>query len=228
MELVWRDAVSDLNFSDRLWESAAPVWEAVELHPFLRELEAGTLAVEKFRYYVVQDYLYLGAFGRAAAEGLALAPDTETARRLLKRVSTPVERPLHAGLFAALEVDEDEAAAAEPSPTNLAYMNHIETSMRFGGLAVGVAALLPCPRIYHEVGKILRKPNHPIYDIWQASYAEGLLEESVAAWSSLLNDLADGAGEDARDAMASAYLTSARYEHMFWTMGYEMEGWVGG
>ena len=220
--------MSARKFSDILWESAAPIWEAVERHPFLRELEAGTLAVEKFRYYVLQDYLYLGAFGRAAAEGLAVAPDTETARRLLRRVSTPVERPLHAGLFAALEIGEDEVADTEPAPTNLAYMNHIEASMRFGGLAVGVAALLPCPRIYHEVGKILRKPNHPIYDIWQSSYAEGLLEESVSAWSSLLNDLADGAGEDARKAMASAYLTSARYEHMFWTMGYDMERWIVG
>ena len=216
------------SFSDHLWESAAPVWEAVKAHPFLRELEAGTLPVEKFRHYVLQDYLYLGAFGRAAAEGLALAPDTETARRLLRRVSTPVERPLHADLFAALEIGEGEIAAAKPAPTNLAYMNHIEASMRFGGLAVGTAALLPCPRVYHEVGKILRKPNHPIYDIWQSSYASGLLEESVAAWSSLLDDLADGAGEDARQAMAKAYLTSAHYEHMFWTMGYEMERWAVG
>ena len=216
------------SFSNQLWEAAAPVWEAVKAHPFLRELEAGTLPTEKFRHYVLQDYLYLGVFGRAAAEGLALAPDTETARRLLRRVSTPVERPLHADLFAALEVGEAEIAAAKPAPTNLAYMNHIEASMRFGGLAVGTAALLPCPRVYHEVGKILRKPNHPIYDIWQSSYASGLLEESVAAWSSLLDDLADGAGEDARKAMASAYLTSARYEHMFWTMGYEMERWAVG
>lgn len=216
------------SFSDRLWESAAPVWGAVKAHPFLRELEAGTLPVEKFRHYVLQDYLYLGAFGRAAAEGLALAPDTETARRLLRRVSTPVERPLHADLFAALGIGEGEIADAKPAPTNLAYMNHIEASMRFGGLAVGTAALLPCPRVYHEVGKILRKPNHPIYDIWQSSYASGLLEESVAAWSALLDDLADGAGEDARESMASAYLTSARYEHMFWTMGYEMERWAVG
>ena len=217
--------MSKQPFSSYLWQQAAPAWEAVSVHPFLSELQAGTLPIEKFRFYILQDYLYLGAFGRAAAAALSLAPDTDSALRLLKRVTTPVERPLHADLFAALGVTEDEAEAAAPSPTNLAYMNHIEVSMDVGGLACGVAALLPCPRIYHEVGKILETPTHPTYRIWQATYAEGLLESSVAAWSEFVDELAEDAGAGTRNIMAEAYLTSARYEFMFWSMAYNMEDW---
>jgi thiaminase/transcriptional activator TenA len=195
------------------------------VHPFLSELQDGTLPVEKFRYYILQDYLYLGAFGRAAAAALAQAPDTESALRLLKRVTTPVERPLHGALFDALGVSEEEAEASLPSPTNLAYMDHIEVSMDMGGLACGVAALLPCPRIYHEVGKILEEPEHPIYKIWQSTYAEGLLEASVAAWSEFVDELAEDAGPDTCALMEEAYLTSSRYEYMFWTMAYNLEEW---
>ena len=213
------------SFSTYLWDQASPVWEAVSVHPFLSELQDGTLPVEKFRYYIFQDYLYLGAFGRAAAAALAQAPDTEAAVRLLKRVTTPVERPLHGALFDALGVSEEEAEASSPSPTNLAYMNHIEVSMDMGGLAWGVAALLPCPRIYHEVGKILEEPAHPIYKIWQSTYAEGLLEASVAAWSEFVDELAEDAGPDIRALMEQAYLTSSRYEYMFWTMAYNLEEW---
>ncbi len=212
-------------FSSYLWQLAAPIWEAVSAHPFLSELQDGSLPIEKFRYYILQDYLYLGAFGRAAAAALSLAPDTDSALRLLKRVTTPVERPLHANLFDALGVTEDEAEASTPSPTNLAYMNHIEVSMDMGGLACGVAALLPCPRIYHEVGKILREPNHPTYMIWQRTYAQGLLEASVRAWSELMDELAEGAGPDTRRMMRDAYLTSSRYEYMFWSMAYNQEDW---
>ena len=208
-----------------LWNQASPVWEAVSMHPFLSELQDGNLPVEKFRYYILQDYLYLGAFGRAAAAALAQAPDTESAVRLLKRVTTPVERPLHGALFDALGVSEEETEASSPSPTNLAYMNHIEVSMDMGGLACGVAALLPCPRIYHEVGKILQEPSHPIYKIWQSTYAEGLLEASVAAWSEFVDELAEDAGPDIRALMEEAYLTSSRYEYMFWTMAYNLEEW---
>ena len=217
--------MSKQSFSAFLWNQASPVWEAVSVHPFLSELQDGTLPVEKFRYYILQDYLYLGAFGRAAAAALAQAPDTESAVRLLKRVTTPVERPLHGALFEALGVTEEEAEASLPSPTNLAYMNHIEVSMDMGGLACGVAALLPCPRIYHEVGKILEEPAHPIYKIWQSTYAEGLLEASVAAWSEFVDELAEDAGPDTRALMEEAYLTSSRYEYMFWTMAYNLEEW---
>ncbi len=213
------------SFSSFLWDQTSPVWEAVSVHPFLSELQDGTLPVEKFRFYILQDYLYLGAFGRAAAAALSQAPDTDSALRLLKRVNTPVERPLHAALFDALDITEEEAEASLPSPTNLAYMNHIEVSMDMGGLACGVAALLPCPRIYHEVGKILEEPAHPIYKIWQSTYAEGLLEASVAAWSEFVDELAEESGPEVRDMMKRAYLVSSRYEYMFWTMAYNLEQW---
>ena len=97
--------------------------------------------------------------------------------------------------------------------------------MDVDGLACGVAALLPCPRIYHEVGKILTAPDHPIYKMWQSTYSEGLLEASVAGWSELLDELALEVGPLTRRKMESAYLTSARYECMFWSMGYNRESW---
>ena len=212
-------------YSSFLWDQASPVWEAVSVHPFLSELQDGTLPIEKFRYYILQDYLYLGAFGRAAAAALSQAPDTDSALRLLTRVNTPVERPLHAALFDALDITEEEAEASLPSPTNLAYMNHIEVSMDMGGLACGVAALLPCPRIYHEVGKILTEPAHPTYKNWQSTYAEGLLEASVAAWSEFVDELAEESGPEVQDMMKRAYLISSRYEYMFWTMAYNLEQW---
>ena len=98
--------------------------------------------------------------------------------------------------------------------------------MDLGGLATGVAALLPCPRIYHEVGKILQVPPHPIYRAWQSTYADGILEASVSAWSELVDQLAERSGPDTRAAMTRAYLTSARYEYMFWSMAYNLEEWI--
>ena len=215
------------SFGNQLWQAASPIWPSISQHPFLLELQDGTLPVEKFRFYIKQDYLYLAAFGRAAAAALAMAPDDDTARNLLKRVTTPVERPLHTDLFDQLGITSDEVSRSLPAPTNLAYMNHIEVSMDLGGLASGVAALLPCPRIYHEVGKILQVPPHPIYRAWQSTYADGILEESLSAWSQLVNRFAERSGPDTRAAMSRAYLTSARYEFMFWSMAYNLEEWVG-
>ncbi len=213
------------SFSSHLWRQAVPIWEEIASHPFLFELQNGSLDIEKFRFYILQDYLYLGAFGRAAAAALSQAPDTNSARRLLRRITTPVERPLHSALFNALGLTDEDAEASKPSPTNLAYMNHIEVSMDMGGLPCGVAALLPCPSIYHEVGKILREPDHPIYSVWQSTYADGLLEASVIAWSGFVDEIAQDSGPHTRDMMEEAYMLSSRYEFMFWSMAYNLEDW---
>ena len=217
--------MSSHSFSEQLWQLATPTWEAITRHPFLRELEAGTLPMEKFSYYIVQDFHYLAGFGRCAAAALSEAQDTETARRLLRRVTTPVERPLHGKLFDAMGVSMDDVGRSQPAPTNVSYQNHMEVAMRVGGMACGVAALLPCPRIYHEVGKILSEPEDPVFKIWHSTYSEGLLEESTRAWSELLDDLAAAAGPELLEQMTAAYLTSAQYEHMFWTMAYNLEQW---
>ena len=56
----------DARFSDTLRAtSAEPVWTAIFAHPFLKELAAGTLSEETFRFYICQDCLFLEGFARA-------------------------------------------------------------------------------------------------------------------------------------------------------------------
>src|SRR3954471_23610917 len=45
------------RFSDKAWERTAGLRAAIAQMPFNRELEAGTLAPERFRFYITQDAL---------------------------------------------------------------------------------------------------------------------------------------------------------------------------
>ncbi|MCI0790742.1 MAG: thiaminase II, partial [Chloroflexi bacterium] len=92
-----------LPFSEELRRDLDSVWERIFSHPFLKEVQAGSLPLEKFRYYVIQDYHYLEGFGRSVSIALSKGPDTETLRKLVRRVTTPIERPLHARMFELLE-----------------------------------------------------------------------------------------------------------------------------
>ena len=214
-----------LPFSEELRRDFDSIWERIFSHPFIEEVQAGTLPLEKFRYYVMQDYHYLEGFGRTVSIALSRGPDTETLRKLARRVNTPIERPLHAKMFELLEIDQDEVDRVGPSPTNLAYMNHMITSAATGGVGEAAAALLPCPWSYHELGSRLSLPGHPVYDAWVESYHSGILEESTAAWRDLVDTFAEEAGPTVREAMRQAFLTSSRYEYLFWTMAYNMESW---
>ncbi len=45
--------------SEVLLQRARPVWNAILRHPFLRELQLGTLPMDTFRFYLAQDWLYI-------------------------------------------------------------------------------------------------------------------------------------------------------------------------
>ena len=213
------------RFSDVLRDEALVVWERIFSHPFIREAESAVLPIDKFRYYVIQDFHYLEGFGRTVALALSKAPDAETLLELAPRVNTPIERPLHAALFRQLDIDEAEVDRVAPSPTTKAYVNHMLTTAFIGGVGEAAAALLPCPWSYHELGTRVSPPDHPVFGPWLNAYSAGLLQESTAAWRQLVDRFGVEAGPSVREAMRRAFMTSSRYEYMFWTMAYQMEHW---
>jgi thiaminase/transcriptional activator TenA len=216
--------VSD-RFTDQLWQEAQPVWQAIREHPFLQELKAGTLPIETFRYYVIQDYHYLEAFGRAVATALAKAPSSELLTTVARRVMTPIERPLHERLFALAGVTHAEAAQATVSPTNLAYQNHMLATAARGTLGETASALLPCPWTYHALGAVVVDVEHPVYSVWAGFYNEGLLAESTRAWRELVDgEVAEG-GPRTAAAMRRVFHLSMRYEWMFWDAALRRETW---
>ena len=213
------------GFSQRLRDETWPIWERIFQHPFLMEIRCGTLPLEKFRYYIIQDYMYLEGFARAVALALAKAPDSATLEGLSKRVATPIERPLHRMLMPLAGIPEEELKRAVPSPTNLAYINHLIKVASLGTLGATAAALLPCPWTYHMLGEAIGYVDHPIYGPWSAVYVEGFLEESVKAWRTIVDQRAFKASQEELESIREAFLTSSRYEFLFWEMAYTQESW---
>ena len=213
------------GFSSQLRVEADGIWRRIAANPFLAELRKGTLPLEKFRYYLAQDYLYLEGFARTVAMALAKAPDARNVDLLSRRVVTPVERPMHRELMPLAGMSLRDLDSKSPSPTNLAYVNHMLSTASLGGLGVTAAALLPCPWTYHEIGSTLGPIDHPVYSRWAEPYKSGFLGESTAAWRTFLDEEAAQAGSREKEAMRRAFMTSIRYEYLFWDMAYRQERW---
>ena len=166
-------------FSSTLRRGAQQVWDRIFSHPFIREVQSGELPLDKFRYYMIQDYLYLEGFGQAVSAALARAQDSETIRKLTRRLTTPIERPFQLKMLELLEIEVQEAERARRSPTNRAYVDHMLVAAQSGTVGEAAAALLPCPWTYHEIGSRLSGSPHPIFAEWIEIYSAGFLEESI-------------------------------------------------
>jgi len=217
------------RFTGELWRSIEGVYAEILAHPFLTGLTDGTLAEERFRFYVLQDALYLREYARALSLAGVRSPD-EGVLVMFNEHSAgaiTVERSLHEGFLTDLGVAQEEAEATEASPTTLAYTSFLLRTAALGDYPEVLGAVLPCYWIYAEVGKALleRGSPNPRYQKWINTYGG----EEFGALVEAILDLTDKVCEDLNPAQKArvkeAFVTTSRYEWMFWDAAWNIEGW---
>jgi thiaminase (transcriptional activator TenA) len=218
-----------MNFTDELWRSIASIYEAILRHPFIEGLTDGRLEHDSFKFYVVQDALYLRDFARALSIAAARAPRDDWIIMFNEHAAGAlrVERSLHESFFRDFGMNEQQVAATQMAPANRAYTSYLMAVAYGAPFHEALAALLPCYWIYWEVGKELerRGSSDPLFRRWIETYASQEFGTLVRAVLAVCDETAARLGERERAAMRQHFITTSRYEWMFWEMGYRREGW---
>lgn len=217
------------SFSAGLWDSIGDIYGAILAHPFITGLTDGTLPPESFAFYVVQDALYLQDYARALAAVASRAPTSDAMQMFARHAADAVaaELELHATLLAELTISAEEVKRAELAPTNRGYTAYLLATAHAGSYAEGVAAVLPCYWIYWEVGKELLRLGSPDprYQRWISAYAAPEYGEVVASAIAEVDRVAPTVSSAERDLMSRHFVTTSRYEWMFWEAGFRRESW---
>jgi thiaminase (transcriptional activator TenA) len=216
-------------FTRELWDGISPIYDAILRHPFVAGLTDGSLPRESFRFYAVQDALYLRDFARVLSIAGARAPRDEWIIMFNEHAAGAlrVERALHESFFSEWRLTPEELVATPLAPTNLAYTSYLLAVAYAAPFHEAVAALLPCYWIYWEVGKALETKGSPdpLYARWIGTYASGEFGAVVRAVLEATDATAARLGTAERETMRRHFTTTSRYEWMFWEMGYRRESW---
>jgi thiaminase/transcriptional activator TenA len=217
------------GFTNELWRSIQSIYNEILTHPFLRGLTDGTLTEERFRYYVLQDALYLREYARALSLAGVRSSD-ESALVMFNEHSAgavTVERSLHEGFLQDLGINQEEAQATEKSPTTLAYTSYLLKTATLGDYPKVLGAVLPCYWIYWEVGKALlgRSSPNALYERWIGTYGGEEFGALVEAVLELTDRICEDLNSSQKDRVTRAFVTTSRYEWMFWDAAWRMEGW---
>ncbi|MYD30130.1 MAG: thiaminase II [Nitrospira sp. SB0677_bin_15] len=220
-----------MSFTRRLQQLAKPIWDAQLRHPFVVALGNGTLPKRKFRYYILQDARYLEELARIFALGAQKAQDPDTALRFAKLVEETivVERGLHETYGKQWKLTATDMRKTPLAPTNYAYCRHMRSAAQTGTLAELTVVALPCAWIYCTVGQhLLQKgppsSKHPYRD-WLLLYGSPEFAEVTQWMRALVDKEAKRSSTDEKERMREAFLTSSRYEWMFWDMAWREEQW---
>jgi len=217
-----------MRFSEEAWERSAALRAAIHALPFNRELAAGSLSPERFRFYILQDALYLAQYSRVLALAAAKAPDTASLQAFGGSAlgAIAVEQRLHEHYLREFGVTPEAAAAAEAMPDCLAYTSYLLATAHQEPWGVLVAALLPCFWIYWDVAGAISRQSAAgnRYQAWIDTYADPHFGASVER----VIGIADAGAEATptlRPAMLGAFARSAQYEFLFWDGAYRQRDW---
>ena len=216
------------SVSSRLHEAAAPIWQACLDHPFVTGIGDGALPVEKFRHFMLQDYLYLFDYARVFALGVVKARDPELMRTFAQNVDAILggEMKIHRAYMKRLGITEEQVFQVKPALDNLSYTNYMLAVANAGGPMEIVAAILACSWSYAEIGQALAaRPGaaeHPFYGEWIRGYASEEYAATNQALIQLMDRLAADATEEQLAYLTDIFVNCSRYELGFWEMSWEL------
>ena len=218
-----------MHTSERLYQAARPIWQDCLRHPFVRGMGDGSLEADRFRFFLLQDYLYLFDYARVFAYGVIKARDPQLMRTFADNVDEILggEMKIHRAYMARLGITEDQVLAVRPALANLTYTHYMLSCAASGGVREILAAILACSWSYAEIGTDLARipgaADHPFYGEWIRGYAGADYQAVNESLITLTDQLCDGCSEEEYLRLEEIFVTCSRCELAFWEMAWRQE-----
>ena len=226
--LIRKGVIIIMSFSKNLKLKANDVWEAAYRHPFVQELGQGILHMEKFQFYLLQDYLYLLSYAKVFALG-AVKSDAEWL--ILKFTDSQYniicsEMNLHRDYMQSFGISKADIDQVKPALFNRTYTASMLAEGQIGDVAAILVAILPCAWSYADFGQRLAKDyetellKNP-YKTWIDMYASADYYESFAWMFEALDDLCIGKTTREKERLEEIFQSGMEFEYLFWEMSYK-------
>ncbi len=217
-----------MTFCEEVRKENAFYFEGSFNHPFVKGIVDGTLPIEKFKYYMLQDAYYLKHYTKILALAASKAEINEDIQFFLNSCNyiNEAELTLHRTVFKELGITDEQLNNFEPAPSAYNYVSHMYNAVQNGDVAEAFAAMLPCPWLYQEIGEKYKdaKPGVKLYQDWIDMYSTIELKEKIEFQKSMMNRFAQE--HPLKTAkLKSHFKKSSYYEWKFWEMPWTLENW---
>lgn len=211
----------------RLRAACPDEWEAYTRHAFVHQLGAGQLPEPCFRYYLIQDYLFLVHFARAWALTAFKSDTRANVRRAASSLWAIIdmEMELHVRFCAGWGLTEADMDSVPEAVETTAYTRYVIDRGMAGDVLDLQVALAPCIVGYAEIGRTLRDDPSTMLDgnpyrEWIDMYAGDEYGDVALDAVRFLDTLcAERGGSERLDSLISTFTQATRLEAAFWDMG---------
>ena len=218
-----------MEFTDYLYENTKDIWEQYKSHPFIEGLRDGNLDKEKFRFYMIQDYIYLINHSKIFAIASLKSNDLENISKYagFMDFTLNTEMKVHKRYMDRLGITKEEIEASKEGLVNLSYTNYMLSQAQMGGFEEVIASLLSCAWTYAFIGNFIdqgnpQAKNHDMYGTWVSMYIDEDFQASAERYKDDMNILAKHMSPNKKEHILEIFKNCCLYELKFWDMCYTM------
>ena len=210
---------------ERLLKATEDIWAGYHEKPFVQGLRDGTLDVEKFRRYIIQDYWYLMDYTKVFAVGVAKSKSVEVMKLFAKAILDG-EVNVHNGYMGMFGITQEELDRTPIAQDNRSYTSYMLSVAYKGGEAEVLTAIFSCAYSYEVIARRIveerpEAPDHPLYGRWVRGYITDRYTGNNVILKDMLERLTADYTEPQLKYLEEIFTACSRYEASFWDMAWE-------
>ena len=196
-----------MRFTEKLLKEAMPIWEKYLDHPFIKEIGEGTLDKNKFREYLVQDYLYLKEYAKVFCAGVVKAKTMEEMKFFYNSTKGTMEdeTAVHIEYLKGFGISELEAEKREYKSTTISYTSYMQAIALTGDLDE----------------KYSNKLQGNFFKPWIDEYASDGFDKFTDEWLAYVDKKCSNLSEEKQKRLIDIFKRASLYELDFWNMAYD-------
>jgi len=214
-----------MTFTQDLYGATQDIWKQYFNHPFIKGIENGNLDIEKFKFYMIQDYLYLYDYAKLFAIGILKSDNNDDMKLFASSLDSTLntEMAIHRGYMERLGISEEDVSNTETSLINLSYTNYMLSIAQKGGQKEVIIALLSCAWTYAEIAKKINENNssakeHDFYGEWVSGYLDDSFQNIAQWFLTRVDQFGEYLSDVEKTQLTNIFRNCCVYELKFWDM----------
>ncbi len=214
-----------MKFSEELFNEVKGIWDQYLKHPFVKGIGEGTLDKEKFKNYLIQDYLYLKDYAKVFAMGLVKARTMKEMKFYHDSIKGVLddETAVHVNYLKGFGLSTEKVEKYKVELTTASYTSYMLGIALKGDSKDIAMTIMPCTWSYYYIGKYLYETYKDIleenfYSPWIKEYASEEFRQCTEAWIDYINEICENISEDEKERLKDVFIKSSLYEMEFWNM----------
>lgn len=214
-----------MTFTQDLYGATQDILKQCFNHPFIKGIENGNLDIEKFKFYMIQDYLYLYDYAKLFAIGILKSDNNDDMNLFASSLNSTLntEMAIHRGYMERLGISEEDVSNTETSLINLSYTNYMLSIAQKGGQKEVIIALLSCAWTYAEIAKKINENNssakeHEFYGEWVSGYLDDSFQNIAQWFLTRVDQFGEYLSDVEKTQLTNIFRNCCVYELKFWDM----------